>query len=139
MCVNTILAGGWDVAKNQYESPRVYNYAGSATNFITWKGFMEITIRNGENFNFTKAVWCVSLTLSSSKIIVKMLQFFLHIVPAMFVDFACIILGRKFRMIKVYKKVHKFCDVLGYFATKQWTFESDNVKVTSLYFLGLKS
>lgn len=31
-------------------------------------------------------------------------------------------------MLKVYKKVHKFMDVLNYFSMKEWTFSNDNTK-----------
>lgn len=30
-------------------------------------------------------------------------------------------------MLNVYKKIHKFMDVLNYFTTQEWTFKNDNV------------
>ena len=32
-----------------------------------------------------------------------------------------------FRMLKVYKKIHKFSGVISYFCTRQWKFENKNV------------
>ncbi|XP_026669786.1 fatty acyl-CoA reductase wat-like, partial [Ceratina calcarata] len=32
------------------------------------------------------------------------------------------------RMLKIYKKVHKFMDVLDYFSMKEWKFSNDNLK-----------
>jgi hypothetical protein len=31
------------------------------------------------------------------------------------------------RMLKVYKKIHRFMEVLNYFTTKEWTFTNDHV------------
>lgn len=28
----------------------------------------------------------------------------------------------------MYKKIHKFCDIIGYFATNEWHFSNDNVQ-----------
>lgn len=97
MCVNSILASGWDVAKNKYDSPPVYNYVGSQTNTISWKSYMEINSAYGKDKSLSKAIWFYSLYLSPSKFVVMILQFFLHVLPAAFVDFACIIAGKKFR------------------------------------------
>lgn len=97
MCVNSILAGAWDVATNKYDSPPVYNYVGSQTNTISWRKYMEINSDYGKTRSLSKAIWMYSLYLSSSKFVVMMLQFFLHILPAAFIDIACIIAGKKFR------------------------------------------
>lgn len=32
------------------------------------------------------------------------------------------------RILQVYKKIHKFCDILGYFTTHQWRFHNKNVQ-----------
>lgn len=32
-----------------------------------------------------------------------------------------------FRLLKIYKKIHKFMDVLNYFTTKEWDFSNDRV------------
>lgn len=32
------------------------------------------------------------------------------------------------RILQVYKKIHKFCDILGYFTTNQWNFSNANVQ-----------
>lgn len=32
------------------------------------------------------------------------------------------------RILQVYKKIHKFCDILGYFTTNQWHFSNANVQ-----------
>lgn len=32
------------------------------------------------------------------------------------------------RMLKLYKKIHKFMDVLNYFTTRQWTFTNNTFK-----------
>lgn len=32
------------------------------------------------------------------------------------------------RILQVYKKIHKFCDIIGYFATNEWHFSNDNVQ-----------
>lgn len=32
------------------------------------------------------------------------------------------------RLLKVYKKIHKFVDVLNYFTTQEWTFTNDQLR-----------
>ena len=97
MCVNSILAGAWDRAKNKYDEPPVYNYVGSQSNVITWKDYMVINSNFGHSRNLSKAIWHYSLALSPSKFVVMLLQFFLHFIPAFFIDLACIVAGKKFR------------------------------------------
>lgn len=31
-------------------------------------------------------------------------------------------------MMRIYKKIHKFCDVIGYFTTSRWYFSNTNVQ-----------
>lgn len=33
-----------------------------------------------------------------------------------------------FRMMRIYKKIHKFCEVIGYFTTQRWYFANANVQ-----------
>lgn len=32
------------------------------------------------------------------------------------------------RMVKIYQKIHKFCDVISYFNTRKWYFTNTNVQ-----------
>lgn len=34
-------------------------------------------------------------------------------------------------MVKIYQKIHKFCDVISYFNTRRWYFTNTNVMVSS--------
>ena len=101
LCVNSILAAAWDVAKKNYDSPPVYNYVTSETNPITWKTFMTTSIQVAKSIHFTRAVWCPTLIISDSSFYVKFLQFFLHIVPGACVDLICFALGKKFRWVTI--------------------------------------
>lgn len=38
-------------------------------------------------------------------------------------------------MVKIYQKIHKFCDVISYFNTRRWYFTNTNVMVSPYYIL----
>lgn len=33
-----------------------------------------------------------------------------------------------FRMVKIYQKIHRFCDAISHFNTNRWYWKNDNVK-----------
>lgn len=95
LCVNSLLASGYDIGTNSYEEPPVYNYVTSQKNPITWRTYTDLAIEFGESVPLSKTAWYYSFTMSDSKAWVTLLTFFYHFVPAAIVDFGLFVCGKK--------------------------------------------
>lgn len=102
--------------------PPIFNYVSSVENRITWGEFVAQNIARVHHYPFSDAVWFISLTLTKSALLNRINIFFLHLLPAAMVDGLATCLGRKPKMLKVYKKIHKFSSVLSYFCTREIKF-----------------
>lgn len=51
---------------------------------------------------------------------------FLHYLPAVFIDIVSVCMGKKPRMMRTYKKIHKFMNVIEYFSMREWEFHTYN-------------
>ncbi|KOX80980.1 hypothetical protein WN51_00898 [Melipona quadrifasciata] len=135
LTVNALIASAWDIA-NRRKSPTsketgndipVYNYV-SKDNPITYDQLKVLSEKYGLQFPTSRAIWYYSFRNNKHKIIHLMYVYFLHLLPALLIDTITLCLGKEPRMLKIYKKIHKFMDVLNYFSTKEWKFSNDNVK-----------
>ncbi|XP_011499624.1 PREDICTED: putative fatty acyl-CoA reductase CG5065 [Ceratosolen solmsi marchali] len=131
MTVNALIASAWDVAsmkknnKNNNDIP-IYNYV-SKDNPITWDDLKEMSAKYGLDLPTTRAVWYYSFRNTKNKFLHLFFIYFLHLLPALLVDTATICIGKQPRMLKVYKKIHRFMEVLNYFTTKEWAFTNEHV------------
>lgn len=152
LCVNSLIASGYDIGTNSYEEPPVYNYVSSQKNPITWKTYTDLATEYGEQAPLSKTAWYYSFTMSNSKLLVTILTFLYHFLPAAIVDIGLFVCGKKpkwvfnqslkiddnfwsslinlYRLLDTYRKIHKLCDVLSYFTNRVWKFNNNNVKVT---------
>ena len=132
--VNALLAAAWETANTTPEERSaqggvtVYNYVSSVENPLVWGKFMELTRKWGLQFPSNQAVWAISLTLCRNRMHHLLLTALLHFLPALFVDAACFAIGSRFRLVKIYKKIFRFSDVISYFATREWKFRNDRVQ-----------
>ncbi|KAL3270479.1 hypothetical protein HHI36_021022 [Cryptolaemus montrouzieri] len=136
MCVNSLIAVAYEVgtnfAKHKTENVNqeipIYHYESSNDQPITWGRFMNLNATHGVKYPHIRSVWCYSLTLLKNKYAYLVLMFLLHLIPAVIVDGALLCLGKHPMMLKIYKKIHKFSDVLAYFTTRQFKYRSDRVQ-----------
>ncbi|XP_076750890.1 fatty acyl-CoA reductase wat [Xylocopa sonorina] len=138
LTVNALIACAWDVAnrrksvttkeKSHSSDVPIYNYV-SIDNPITYEQIKLLSEKYGLEFPTGKAIWYYSFRNTKHKIIHLFYIYLLHLLPALFVDAATLCLGKQPRMLKIYKRIHKFMDVLDYFSTREWKFSNDNVKM----------
>ncbi|XP_075232175.1 fatty acyl-CoA reductase wat-like isoform X2 [Lycorma delicatula] len=141
MAVNALITAAWRTANraiedtNQNEPSKdgddglqVYNYVSSVEKPIRWGEFMCFAKAHGKEAPPNQAIWCYSMTLSTSWIFYKILVLFLHFLPAIIVDAFASLIGKRTNMLSVYKRVNKFSDVLAYFTIRNWVFKNDNVQ-----------
>lgn len=95
MCCNSLLCSAWDVATNQYEEPPIYNFVTSTENKITWEEFSDLSMKYGEPIPYSKSVWHYTCTMSSNWMLVAIMKFFYHMIPAFFMDAGMLIVGKK--------------------------------------------
>ena len=95
---------------------------------MTWGDFNELNIRNGFDYPFSNAMWYISFFMHRSAIMNKIFMFFLHFLPAILMDTILLCCGQKPRLIRAYKKIHKFSNVISYFCVNEWKFSNDNVQ-----------
>lgn len=124
--VNCLMVAARNVCR-QYEEraviePPIFNYVSSVENRITWGDFTRLNMARIDKQPFSNAIWYASVTLNKSTLMNQIYIFFLHLLPAALVDALAICIGKKPKMLKVYRKIHKFSSVLMYFSTREITF-----------------
>ncbi|XP_043266220.1 fatty acyl-CoA reductase wat-like [Colletes gigas] len=130
--VNALIVAAWTVAtkysKGQTNDPPIYNYHSSWGNGITWGQYMNLAMKHGKEIPSVRSVWCYTFTTAKRMYAYFILTAILHLLPAMIIDAMLILTGRKPRMLKIYRKVHKFSAVTSYFGMREWKFSYDNTK-----------
>lgn len=95
MCVNSLLASAWDVARSTYAEPPVYNYVASPQNPITWKQYCDLSIQLGSKMPMMKSIWYYRFTMTSSRLMAFILTVLYHTIPAFLMDMGMIAMGKK--------------------------------------------
>lgn len=116
------------VSQNRDINPEipVYNYCSPKENELTWGDFTNKTTKYGVMYPSSKAIWYLCYTNNPSYILHLLSMMFLHYLPAVFIDVISMIMGKKPRMMRTYKKIHKFMHVIEYFSMRQWDFHTAN-------------
>lgn len=94
-CVNSLLAATYDIAKNTYEEPPVYNYVTSESNPINWVQYTDLACYYGSEYPPSNGIWYYTLTMSSNKFLVTILSFLYHTIPGALMDLSLMICGKK--------------------------------------------
>ncbi|XP_052749116.1 fatty acyl-CoA reductase wat-like [Galleria mellonella] len=110
------------------QEPPIYNFVSSVENRITYGDFMEKNVAMVDKYPSLNAVWYLTVTLTKSLLMYKIYIFFLHLLPGAFFDVLALCIGRKPKMLKVYKKVHKFSSLLTYFCMREISFCNRNTR-----------
>ncbi|XP_044763431.1 fatty acyl-CoA reductase wat-like [Coccinella septempunctata] len=137
--INAGLAVMWAVAetRNQRdnmaddakkdETP-IYNIVSSTQSPIKWEEFNTYARKHAINVPSELQVWHDFFAVRENKYHNLIAVFLLHTVPGYLVDFICLCLGKEQMMVKGYKKINKFMDVLSYFALREWRFQNHNLQ-----------
>jgi len=129
-CANLMLTCGWKTAitmdKTKIQSPTIYNLVPTETNSLKWSEYRSCIENYGLNMPVSNMIWYPTLTCTDSKIFYSFLCFFCHIIPGYIFDFILVILGKKPRLVKTYKKIHNTTSLLNYFTENDWTFSNAN-------------
>lgn len=135
LTINALIACAWDVAnrksmittEEKTDNVPVYHYV-SKDNPVTFEQLKSLSEKYGLQFPTEKAIWYYSFRNNKHRMVHLFYVYFLHLLPALLIDSVTVCLGKQPRMLKIYRKIHKFMDVLNYFATKEWKFSNENFK-----------
>ncbi|KAF6206838.1 hypothetical protein GE061_018074 [Apolygus lucorum] len=129
LCVNGILASAYKTSLNGPTNDiPIFNFAIVKENPQTAHDFMKRTLDVGYTMPPMQAVWCFTLTEIASPFWFKIMAFFIHTLPALIIDAVLLILLKKPKTLKIYQKIHKFLDVIAYFLTQHWDFDTSNLQ-----------
>jgi fatty acyl-CoA reductase len=68
-----------------------------------------------------------NLTLTSNSLVHDYTVFFSHLIPAYMADAALTLIGKKPRVVNVYKKIHKMLGSIEYLTQREWKCGYDNL------------
>ncbi|KAG7201487.1 hypothetical protein KM043_004246 [Ampulex compressa] len=128
--VNALIAATWDAAnrKNEGGDPPIYNYLSPSDNVLTWGRYVDLTVKYGTKLPLSRSIWCYSLAGVKQSYLYLFLITFLHLLPGLFIDLGLLIAGKKPRLLRLYRKIHKYTKLTSYFTTNSWNFSHDNMK-----------
>lgn len=98
----------------------IYNYVSSVENPLTWGQFTDLNIQNGFEYPFSTAIWYLSFHMHKTAFMNRIYMIFLHFLPALIIDMIAKCFRQKPRLMKLYKKIHKFSSVISFFCTNEW-------------------
>ncbi|XP_053945507.1 fatty acyl-CoA reductase wat-like [Anastrepha ludens] len=130
MCANLMLATAWNTSKaaNQepFKPPPIYNFVPDERNMLKWDTYRRTLEEHAPNMPLTQMIWYPFAIVVKSKLLYNILILFYHIIPGYIIDFLLLLMGRKRRMVKLYRKIHKQTGVLDYFVEHKFTFTMEN-------------
>ncbi|XP_047364207.1 fatty acyl-CoA reductase wat-like isoform X1 [Vespa velutina] len=144
--VNNIIVSTWDTAKKGSISPvitnfdkddesltvdaeeiPIYNIVSSVQNPVDWNYCILKLLEVASNMPFSKCLWYPFFLGLKNEYFVYLSIILLHWIPGLIVDSLAFLVGRKPRLLNIYRKLHKLTNVMNFFTTHQWEFSNDNV------------
>ncbi|XP_005180106.1 fatty acyl-CoA reductase wat [Musca domestica] len=131
-CANMMLACAWytGTAVKQIPSsdPTIYNLVPDQSNTLHWGAYKRFVEEHGVEIPLASMIWYPFLIFAQNKYFYNFLILIYHTLPGFFIDFMLLLMGKKPRMTKAYKKIHKQCNLLRYFLQNNFTFDTTNTQ-----------
>lgn len=120
---NATLAVGWYASQHRDET-NIINCT-VADNPVSWGMVREEQMKWKTKVPFLNALWVPTYNTTKYYAVSEVLKIFYHVIPAIFFDLALKLNSQKPRVLKLYRKVHKFSEVLSFFTNNEWDFRND--------------
>ncbi|CAI6363746.1 unnamed protein product [Macrosiphum euphorbiae] len=130
--VNALISVMWDTVNRHRHSnqinnaPKIYNYVSSAESPLTWGKYIRGMHENYFDIPPLRSMWYIFYIFHTNSLVGTVLRFWLHTIPATFMDLLLIISGKSPKMLKTYSKTEIALDLLREFTTRQWSFDNKN-------------
>uniref|UniRef100_A0A336MJD1 Fatty acyl-CoA reductase n=1 Tax=Culicoides sonorensis TaxID=179676 RepID=A0A336MJD1_CULSO len=128
MVVNTMITAAWNNANFGSKSVRVYNCTSGQINPITWQDFGILLQKYWIKHPTKYAMLYPSFSYRTNYPIHKIIETFLHILPAYVFDIIMRLQGKKPIMMKIARKFQKAGETGTFFATHEFIFENTNLR-----------
>ncbi|XP_022228470.2 fatty acyl-CoA reductase wat [Drosophila obscura] len=130
-CANLALACAWKTAQTEgraTDPPPIYQLAPTAGNSLTHGEFINYALEGRTQCPLTRMIWYPFFHCITTLWLFPLAAFFYHTLPGYVFDLGLLLSGRKPRLVKVYRKIHKTLGILGPFSCKSWFFDMHNTQ-----------
>ncbi|XP_050528205.1 fatty acyl-CoA reductase 1-like [Daktulosphaira vitifoliae] len=126
--VNGLLLFIWNYLENNDKDRWIGHLTSSQEWQITWQEIIDIgkdIVTHEVPLN--GCVWYPGGSMKSSKLHHDICAFFLHTIPAYFLDAIIYLSGNKPCLVRIQDRINKGFEVFGYYANNQWEFRNEHV------------
>ncbi|ELU15103.1 hypothetical protein CAPTEDRAFT_142920 [Capitella teleta] len=131
LCANITIALGWSTAVTKPATVPVYNFTSNKLNPLTWGEFEYWLIAYFNRCPLNANTGMTKIVVAKNRFRQVLLDYGVNRVKVIIFDLMLRMSGKKPRLLQLHKKAMKGANVLEYFITHQWSFETENV--TSFY------
>uniref|UniRef100_A0A0A9Y3V1 Fatty acyl-CoA reductase n=3 Tax=Lygus hesperus TaxID=30085 RepID=A0A0A9Y3V1_LYGHE len=103
----------------------VYNSSSTSKSSISNRKLIDLSQIIHKEFPINEIIWLPSYDVTKSFAVYRLRAFFSHYLVALIVDTLLRIFKRTPMLLKIHIKIHNAVMALGYFTTKEWTFNND--------------
>jgi alcohol-forming fatty acyl-CoA reductase len=94
--------------------------------FFRWLDVKEISTKIARKYPIKRSLWVITYNTTRFKFIARTLRIFYHFLPSLFVDTLLVVFKREPKLLKLYRKVNKFAEILEFFTTNAFQFDDVN-------------
>ncbi|VVC37652.1 Male sterility, NAD-binding,NAD(P)-binding domain,Fatty acyl-CoA reductase, C-terminal [Cinara cedri] len=126
--VNGILLFTWNYIGNKDKTRQICHLTSSQEWRVTWQEIIDIgksIVVNEVPLN--GAAWYPGGSMKSSKLLHNICVFFMHTIPAYFLDAIIFMSGNKPCLVRIQDRINKGFEVFEYYANNQWEFRNEHV------------
>ncbi|OXU23253.1 hypothetical protein TSAR_012798 [Trichomalopsis sarcophagae] len=105
----------------------VYNCSSSDIKSISMAEIAEMGIGFMETIPLENSIWLPSIKIVRSKLAYYLLTLLLHLLPAVIIDTAFKLAGKKPMLVRLQRKVYTANSALEYFLTNEWKFKNEKL------------
>ncbi|XP_063978989.1 putative fatty acyl-CoA reductase CG5065 [Diachasmimorpha longicaudata] len=128
IAVNAVIALAWKVGLESPAKPIYMNVTESGENPLTWGQSLAYGRKHAFENPFSGILWYPRGGVTNNKYFHMLCVFFLHLLPAYFVDALCLLTGNKPFLVRVQSRVSWGMKLVSYYMMKQWIFRNDRMK-----------
>ncbi|GJQ79753.1 hypothetical protein Trydic_g23230 [Trypoxylus dichotomus] len=141
--VSLSIAASWNIASlqalnenqelverrrtNEDEIP-IYNAVSSPENPLTWEKYISLSTKYSSRMPSMLLVSHSSNKINSNKYIHYLYVVLLHYIPALFIDLATFLMGKRPLLIRTYRKIDEFTETFKHFTLTRWYFKNSNTQ-----------
>nr|CAD7413526.1 unnamed protein product [Timema poppensis] len=109
------------------KTPMVVNVTLSGDNPVTFGHVLEVGRKLLYDYPLEYPLWYPGGSMKSNKLLHDVCVLFFHFLPAYFIDFLLMVLGKKPFMVKVQRRIQGGLQMLQYYTTKKFVFLNENL------------